>query len=124
MDVVYPAGIGDSGGAGTEDWGGVGTELSVTGQTVVDTAIVWVVVDPYGQLVTVGAHFETTNVRVVYTVEVVNPCGEEVGEGVEDSVIGQIVVDTGIVFVITVTDSAGQLLIVEAQCVTVSIDVV
>lgn len=44
-----------------------GTEVSVIGYMVVYIAIVWVVVDAYEKLVTVSAHFETTNVRAVYT---------------------------------------------------------
>jgi len=60
---------------------------------------------------------------VVYTVEVVYPSGAEVGGGV-DSVTGQIVVEIGMVFVITVTDPAGQFVTVGAQWVIVSTVVV
>lgn len=97
--------------AGTE-----GTSVSVTGQMVVDTATVTVVTDPTGQFVTVGAQLRIVETCVVYTVEVVYPCGLVVGTGVVadgDSVTGQTVVDTGTITV--VTDPYGQFVTVGAQ---------
>ena len=44
---------------------------SVTGQTVVEIAMVFVVTEPTGQFVTVGGHLVIVSMEVVYTVEVV-----------------------------------------------------
>jgi len=57
----------------------VGTGVvSVTGQIVVETGIVTVVTDPYGQFVTVGAQLRIVEVVVMYTTEV-EPCGDVTG---------------------------------------------
>lgn len=64
VEVVYSSG---------EDVGELGVvSVSVTGQIVVETAIVLVVTEPTGQFVTVAGHFVIVSTRVVYTVDVVN----------------------------------------------------
>jgi hypothetical protein len=54
-----------------------------------------------GQSVTVAAQLVIVYVLVEYTVEVVQPVGQAVAEGVEVGVTGQTVVDTAIVCVTT-----------------------
>lgn len=108
---------------------------AATGHTVVETRMVsvvtYVVFCLAGQSTTLEGHAVIVEVRVLKTVEVVNspPLGwviVAVGWGAVVSVIGQTVVETAIVWVVTkvVLSDAGQSVTVDGQAVMVAVLVV
>lgn len=129
IGVAMEVGTGDEADPKAELW----VSAAVTGQTVVETAMVSVVTDPTGQLVTVGAQLVIVYTDVAYTVDVVIDVvgtGDEADEDVADpkaedsvsvAVTGQTVVE--IATVLVVTDPTGQSVTVGAQLVMVYTEV-